>query len=176
MWRTDSFEKTLMLGKMKVGGEGYDRGWVGWMASLTQWTGVWVNSRSWWWTWRPGMLQFMGSQRVGDDWVTELTWTEPLLRQRGSCPCDGASVGALACSYGREGTHKVSWNFREAKVLVIQSCPTLGTPWTVAHQAPLSMKFSRPLEWVAIPFSSTFGQNKSQNQATFKECVTNSTS
>ena len=44
----------------------------GWMASLTQWTWVWVNSRSWWWTGRPGMLQFMGMQRVGHDWATEL--------------------------------------------------------------------------------------------------------
>ena len=49
----------------------------GWMASLTQWTWVWVNSRSWWWTGRPGMLQFMGLQRVRNDWATELNWTEP---------------------------------------------------------------------------------------------------
>ena len=54
-----------------VGGEGDDRGWDGWMASPTWWTWVWVNSRSWWWTGRPGVLQFMGSQRVGYDW-TEL--------------------------------------------------------------------------------------------------------
>ena len=47
-------------------------GWDGWMASLTQWTWVWVNSRSWWWTGRPGVLWFMGSQRVGHDWVNEL--------------------------------------------------------------------------------------------------------
>ena len=60
--------------RLKVGGEGDDRGWVGWMASLTWWTWVWVNSRSWWWTGRPGMLQFMGSQRVGHDWATELNW------------------------------------------------------------------------------------------------------
>ena len=58
------------------GGEGDDRGWDGWMASLTQWTWVWVNSGSWWWTARPGVLRFMGSQRVGHDWVTELNWTE----------------------------------------------------------------------------------------------------
>ena len=48
------------------------------MASLPRWTWVWVNSRSWWWTGRPGMLQFMGSQRVGHDWATELNWTEQL--------------------------------------------------------------------------------------------------
>ena len=53
-------------------GEGNNRRWDGWMASLTQWTWVWVNSGSWWWTGRPGMLQSMGSQRVRHDWVTEL--------------------------------------------------------------------------------------------------------
>ena len=71
--------KNWLLGKdpdtgkwLKAGGEGDDRGWDGWMASLTQWTWVWVSSRSWWWTGRPGVLQSMGLQRVGHDWVTEL--------------------------------------------------------------------------------------------------------
>ena len=59
-----------------AGGEGDDRGWDGWMASPTRWMWVWVNSRSWWWTGRPGVLQFMGSQRVGHNWVTELNWTD----------------------------------------------------------------------------------------------------
>ena len=57
-------------------GKGDDRGWDGWMASPTLWTRVWLNSRSWWWKGRPGVLQFMGSQRVGHDWVTELKWWE----------------------------------------------------------------------------------------------------
>ena len=59
-----------------AGGEGDDRGWDGWMVSPTRWTWVWVNSGSWWWTERPGVLQFMGSQRVGHNWATELNWTE----------------------------------------------------------------------------------------------------
>ena len=59
-----------------AGGQRDDRGWDGWMASPTRWTWVWVNSRNWWWTGRTGMLQFMGSQRVGHDWATELNWTE----------------------------------------------------------------------------------------------------
>ena len=54
--------------------KGMDRGWDGWIASLTRWTWVWVNSGSWWWTGRSGVLQFMGSQKVGHDWVTELNW------------------------------------------------------------------------------------------------------
>ena len=60
--------------RLRARGEGDDRGWDGWIASLTQWTWVWVGSGSWWWTGRPGMLQFMGSQWVGHDWVTELNW------------------------------------------------------------------------------------------------------
>ena len=76
MLNTDSFEKTLMLGKIEVGGEGDDRGWGSWMASPTQWTWVWVNSGSWWWTGRPGVLHSMGSQRVRHDWATELNWAE----------------------------------------------------------------------------------------------------
>ena len=59
-----------------AGGEGDDRGWDGWMASLIQWTWVWVDSGSWWWTGRPGVLRFMGSQSVGHDWATKLNWTE----------------------------------------------------------------------------------------------------
>ena len=57
--------------RLKVGGEGDHRGWDGWMASPTQWMWVWVNSRSWWWTGKPGVLQSMGLQRVGHDRVTE---------------------------------------------------------------------------------------------------------
>ena len=59
-----------------AGGEGDDRGWDGWIASPTRYTWVWVNSGSWWWTGRPGVLQFTGSQRVGHDWAIELNWTE----------------------------------------------------------------------------------------------------
>ena len=76
MQRADSFEKTLMLGKIEGRRRCDNRGWDGWMASPTKWTWVWVNSRSWCWTGRPGVLRFMGSKRVGHDWVTELNWTE----------------------------------------------------------------------------------------------------
>jgi len=62
--------------RSKAGGEREDRGWDGWMVSLTQWTWVWVNSGSWWRTGKPGVLQSMGLQRVGHDWATEMNWTE----------------------------------------------------------------------------------------------------
>ena len=58
--------------RLKAGGEGDNRGWDGWMASLTQWTWVWVSSGSWWRTGRPGLLQSLGSQHVGHDWATQL--------------------------------------------------------------------------------------------------------
>ena len=61
--------------RLKVGEEGANRSY-GWMASLTQWTWVWINSGNWWWTGRPGMLQSMGLQRVGHNWATELNWTK----------------------------------------------------------------------------------------------------
>ena len=60
--------------RLKTGRERDDRGWDGWMASPTRWTWVWVNSGSWWWTGKPGVLWSMESQRVGHNWTTELTW------------------------------------------------------------------------------------------------------
>ena len=59
--------------RSKAGGEEDNRGWDGWMASLTWWTWVWASSRSLWWTGRTGVLQLMGSERVRHDWPTELT-------------------------------------------------------------------------------------------------------
>ena len=80
-------------------GELDNRGWDGWITSLTQWTWIWVNSRSWWWTGRPGMLQSMGSQKVRHNWATELNWwlrskesacnagDTDLTAGSGRCPC-----------------------------------------------------------------------------------------
>ena len=68
-----------------AGGEGDDRGWDGKMASPTRWTWVWVNSGSWWWTGRPGVLRFMGSQRIGHDWETDLIWSDLKITADGDC-------------------------------------------------------------------------------------------
>ena len=72
MWKDNSLEKILMLERLKAGGKGADEEWDDWMASPTQWRWVSVNSGSWWWTGRPGILQSMGPQRVGHD----CNWTE----------------------------------------------------------------------------------------------------
>ena len=129
MERTNSLEKTLMWKRLKAGGEGDDRGGDGWMASPTQWTWFWVNTRSWWWTRRPGVLQSMGSQSR-----TQLRgWTEL------------NSMCAKSCVHGCMG----------ACVLSHFSCVWLfATPWTVAHQAPLSTGFSRREYWSGLPCPS----------------------
>ena len=77
--------------RLKAGGEGGDRGWDGWMASLTQWTRTWVSSGSWWWTGKPGVLKFMGSQRVRHKWATELNWIHA------HC-CKPVSFGVIGCT------------------------------------------------------------------------------
>ena len=74
MWKADSFEKTLMLGKIE-GRRSRGQQRMRWLDGITtQWTWVWVNSGSWQWTRRPGVLWFMGSQRVRYNWATELKW------------------------------------------------------------------------------------------------------
>ena len=95
------------------------------MASPTQWTWVWVDSGSWWWTGRPGMVWFMGSQRVGHNWATKLNWTElPMLL-----------LLLLLLSHFRR----------------VRLC---ATPWTAAHQAPPFLGFSRQEHWSGLPFPS----------------------
>ena len=71
--------KTLMLGKIEGRRRRGYRGWDCWVASPTQWTWVWASSGSRWWTGKPGMLQSLGSQRVGHDCVTELNWEERVV-------------------------------------------------------------------------------------------------
>ena len=74
MWRVDLLEKTLMLGGIE-GRRRRGQQRMRWLDGIIDWwTWVWVNSGRWWWTGRPGVLQFMGSQRVGYDWSTELNW------------------------------------------------------------------------------------------------------
>ena len=119
--------------RLRAGGEGDDRGWDGWMASLTRWTWVWVNSGSWWWTGRPGVLQSMGLQRVGHEWATELNWLKvkiyesqvsrvlPKVKCSGAQPCSFVyrlSVAAFSWQPQSWGVvTEAGWNF-----LVTQHC------------------------------------------------------
>ena len=147
MRRVYSLQKTLMLGRdwgwegLGTGGEGDDRGWDGWMASLTQWTWVWVNPGSWWWTGRPGVLRFMGSQRVGHDWATEPNWTKlrwsiwrrkwqstPVLLP-GKSHGQGSLVGYSAWGHKESDTierlhYSLRWSIRASQLpLVIKNWP-----------------------------------------------------
>ena len=76
MWRADTWKRPWCWERLRARREGDDRGWDDWMAWPTRWTWVWVDSGSWWWTGKPGVMQFMGLQGVGHAWVTELNWTE----------------------------------------------------------------------------------------------------
>ena len=89
------WERPWCWERLKVG-EADDRGWDGWMASLTWWTWVWAGSGDWWRTGKPGVLQSTGLQRVRHDWATELNWSSPkppshpdwcIILSRVPCPC-----------------------------------------------------------------------------------------
>ena len=167
MWRTDSLEKILKLERLKVGGEGDDRGWDGWMASSMRWAWVWIGSGSWWWTGKPGLLQSMGSQRVGHNWMTKLryklipnSYFIPPLQQ---VSLNGTLKPHLEnCRHAngdfqyREEILEIGFlhipNVFKGKYVfllnccsVSQSCLTLGTPWTAAHQASLCTTNSQRL-------------------------------
>ena len=171
--RTDSLEKTRCWEGLRAGGEGDDRGWDGWMESLTQWTWVWVGSRSWWWTGRPGILQSMGLQRVGHDWVTELNWTElgwlwgcfqkRLALESVDWVKQMAPPTWLGFIQPIEDLHKQI--VRRENSLVLPSCLSwdislLPRDWDLYHQQPPPNQFSRLWTW-----SRAHTLNSSSSQA-----------
>ena len=102
-------------------GKGDDRGWDGWMASPTQWTWIWVGSRSWWWTEKPGKLQSIGSQRVGHDQVTELNWPEQSI-------------------FNKRTYFLLLRKYKHVVLVYLLNCVQLfATLWTAACQASLSI-------------------------------------
>ena len=178
-----------MLGKIEGGGEGDDRGWDGWMASPTQWTWVWVSSRSWWRTGKPGMLRFMGSQSwtLLSDW-TELKWR---YESRFSVVSPGRHLvlhhllTELYCCFSPWSECICVSVFLNCILFLLYAqsliCVRLfAIPWTAARQASLSFIIpgvfsnSCPLSlWChptivssVIPFSSAF--NLSQHQGLFQ--------
>ena len=106
-----------------AGGKGDDRGWDGLMASPTRWTWVWVNSGSWWWTGRPGVLWFMGSQRVRHKWVTKLNWKEI------------SSVGVRTCCYSSISSSWIpSWEASQVNSF-IHSLVIFPHPWSLLRKS-----------------------------------------
>ena len=138
------------------GGEGGDRGWDGWMASPTQWIWVWVNSRSWWWTGKPGVLRFRGLQWVGHKWETELNWTEL-----------NASFKNIL----------IELQFLEYHVLcyakLLQLYPTLCDP--MDYSPPVfsvhRILQARILEWVAISSSKETSWLRDQTHFSYVSCI-----
>ena len=145
--------------RLKVGGEGDDRGWDGWMASPTQWTWVWASSGSWWWTGRPGGLQSMGPQRAGHDWATELNWNElnwtESLRVLGAIHCLFFSTRNLniatsfcrkQCEGGRGRVSKDCWtaSFKNCVPFVpLLPTPKIVWPLRLIHLEPASNGFTK---------------------------------
>ena len=132
MRRVDSLERTLMLGGIRGRRRRARRRIDGWMASQTQWMWVWVNSGRCWWTGRPDMLWFMGSQSVGHDWATELNWTKltpsqvdlpnPVIKLR--------SPALQADSLPTEFWGKLRWDeWREQHGSIYTTICKLDSPW-----------------------------------------------
>ena len=114
LWPPDV--KKWLLGKdrdagerLRAGGEGGDRGWDGWTASPTRRTWVWVSSKTWWWTGRPGVLQSMGSRKVRHDWATELNWTESSFKD----------PSAIWFSQKKKKKRFLSWNKHNSRLGLI---------------------------------------------------------
>ena len=95
MQRQTHLKRPWCWERLKAGGEGDNWGWDGWILSLTQWTWVWVNSGSWWWTGRPGVLQSMVLQKVRHNWVN---WTEHHLGSPHQCQYDSMMHNQFYCS------------------------------------------------------------------------------
>ena len=178
LWRTDSLKRPWCWERLKAGGEGDNRGWDGWMTSLTQWTWVWANSRRQWMTGKPGVLQSMGLQRTGHDWATQQQFPWNPSCQTTASPITGMwtlaalsllnsfrpfSTGSLSpvLKYGDVSPTLKQRNpsfllqfFFGICVLSHFSQSDSATHWTVACQAPLSMEFSRWEYWSGLPFPS----------------------
>ena len=163
---------------LKVGGEGDDRGWDGWMASPTQWTRVWANSGGWWWTGKLGVLQSMGSQRVRHDWATEQQHHSE-VDIRGIlvsllAPCVSLTLvpnlrSLFACylkPWGHVLYHETlttqtfsHWTLKQHFLVKARGFPWTLVPWRLVHlpwgvcvelEAPRDRAFA-PLLWGILP-------------------------
>ena len=146
--RTDSFEKTLMLGKIEGRRRKDDRRWDGWMASTTRWTWVWASSRSWWWTGRPGVLLPIGWQRVRHNWVTELT---DLEKKKKKCSWD--------CTWFTEPKYYMTYN------------KIFANPWTRLTTACSTQEIHLGLRPCQVHCCSTFMWWETWPEEHWKACL-----
>ena len=124
-------------------------GWDGWMASPTQWTWVWVDSGSWWWTGRPGVLRSMGSQRVGHNWAIELNWTEGQLFLPGNLSASRGHAFQLTC-WWRVGEWVCVWGGLSGyptKVLPLIQKPQITSLRGLQINVVLKFQFSNLVCW-----------------------------
>ena len=146
--------KSWLIGKAPNAGTDWGQkekgmtGWDDWMASPAWWTWLWVDSGSWWWTGRPGVLRCMGSQRVGHDWATELNWTDTVR---------GFSIVSVIFFWNPLAFSVIQrmlaiWSLVPLCMYVLSHILLFATSWTVAHQAPFSMGFPRKEYWSGLPF------------------------
>ena len=163
-------KRPLCLEKLRAGGEGDDIGWSAWMASLTQWTWVWISFRSWWWTGRPGMLQ-----RVRHNWGTELKkvmatiigqytpvfmpWESPSLKEKPGRPVYGVAKNQTQLKGPFAHRHKtffpvaalsqweLAWRWYSCLACGDSGGAKCGGTWTVsiAGVMALSESFLEPL-------------------------------
>ena len=158
MWRTDSFEKILMLGTTEGRRRRGQRGWDGWMASLTRRTWVWASSRNRWWTGNHGVLQSMGSQKVGHDWATELKWTvlKFFPKELSLFIIQTKSIKNISLILNSTTMDCFKYLIKICQFIVLvciqfNSAQSLSrvqlfaTPWTAARQASLSITNSQSL-------------------------------
>ena len=148
-----------------AGGEGDNRGWDGWMASLTRWMWVWVNSGSWWWTGRPGVLWFMGSQKVGHDWATELNWTDHIYiySYPNICICKHlyACIYLYSCVYMYTCIHMCLYSYTCVSVyiynIIILDC-ILDKHNFIRGPGLHVQSLSAALPWLGWPLSKISGR------------------
>ena len=116
-------------------------GWDGWMASLTQWRWLWVDSRSWWWTGRPGVLWSMGSRRVGHDWVTELNWIIGSVQPLYIC-------WLAICISLKDGLHRTSGSdfLMTMVVMMVVAVAVMTTQW-MEHLTSIQVPFEFRVHW-----------------------------
>ena len=136
--------------RMRAGEEVDDSRWDRWMASPTWWAWVWVNSGSWWWTGRPGVLRFMGSQRVRCNWATELNWWHSRTSQVAlvvkNLPTNAGDLGDTD-SIPRLGRHPEEGHGSPLQYSCLENPMNRGTLWATVHGAAKS--------WIWLKWLST---------------------